>query len=64
MNDHQKSPLGTSQDDVDDAAKDEAGEREQGVLTEISDDRSSPRLTVRRNAGDVHAEKRAGEPAD
>lgn len=64
MNDHQKSPLGASQDDVDAAARDEAGEREQGVLTENSDDRSSPRLTVRRTAGDVHAGKRAGQPED
>jgi hypothetical protein len=61
MTDHEK-PSGASQDDIDGDAKDEAGEREQGVLTEDSDDLSSPQLTERRNAGDFHGE-RARRPA-
>jgi hypothetical protein len=46
MTDQQK-PSGTSQDDVDEAEKQEAGEREQGVLSEDSEDLSSPQYTDR-----------------
>jgi hypothetical protein len=47
MTDQQK-PSGTDREDAADAAKDEAGEREQGVLSEDSEDLSSPQLTTRR----------------
>jgi hypothetical protein len=45
----QQKPSGTGQDDLDDATKEEAGEREQGVLTEDSEDLSSPQFTERRD---------------
>jgi hypothetical protein len=44
----QQEPGGTSGDERHDAAKDEAGEREQGVRSEDSEDLSSPQLTERR----------------
>jgi hypothetical protein len=44
MTDQQKP-----QDEPVDDAKEEAGEREQGVLTEDSEDLSSPQLTERRD---------------
>jgi hypothetical protein len=46
MTDQQK-PSGTSADDDRDEAAQEAGEREQGVRSENSEDLSSPQLTER-----------------
>ena len=48
MTDQQK-PSGTGQDDIAEDAKDEAGEREQGVRTEDSEDLSSPQYTEPRD---------------
>ncbi|HEY3613471.1 MAG TPA: hypothetical protein VGK92_07190 [Gaiellales bacterium] len=48
MTDQQNDP-DRGQDDLADEQKDEAGEREQGVLTEDSEDLSSPQLTERRD---------------
>jgi hypothetical protein len=44
----QQKPDGTSSDEQRDKAKDETGEREQGVRSEDSEDLSSPQLTKRR----------------
>jgi hypothetical protein len=57
----QRRHSGTSQDDTENGAKDEGGEREQGVLTEKSDDLSSPQLTEQRDAGDPRPQKRGTE---
>ena len=44
----QQKPDGTSSDEQRETAEDEAGEREQGVRSEDSEDLSSPRYTTRR----------------
>jgi hypothetical protein len=49
MTDQQK-PSGTSDDDDRDEGRQEAGEREQGVRSEDSEDISSPQLTERADA--------------
>jgi hypothetical protein len=44
----QQKPDGTSSDEQRDTVEDEAGEREQGVRSEDSEDLSSPQFTTRR----------------
>jgi hypothetical protein len=46
----QEQPAGTSTDEDVDEARQVAGEREQGVRSEDSEDLSSPQLTERRDA--------------